>query len=162
MIAAEVIDALDLIEQDHRLVLDKVRALKEAVSLLLHPGDVSLTEVLDRLQRLNEFFATKFTAHMQEEEATLFPFLERHTPGGPALVAGLRRQHAEIQRKREEFANCLEVADGLEGGPPKMVLRDLLGYGWELWDLLDSHAADETRAVYRCFARTIVNGAAAK
>jgi acetyl esterase/lipase len=50
--------------------------------------------------------------------------------------------------------NCLGVADELEGEFPRMVLRDLLAYGWDLWDLLDDHARTETRAVQRYLAQT--------
>ncbi len=75
---------------------------------------------------------------------------------GPELVALLRAEHSEILRKREELGNCLEVAGGLEDRLPRAVVRDLLGYGWELWELLDHHAHAETRAVHRCLARSLL------
>ena len=36
----------------------------------------------------------------------------------------------------------------------RVVLRDLVAYGWELGDLLDEHAHTETRAVHPCIARS--------
>jgi hypothetical protein len=152
MTAAELKTALDTVEQDHRLVLDKVQALKEAVYRLLEPGAVP-RRFLDRLREINEYFATHFAAHLEEEEATLFPFLERHTPDGPGLVGRLRLEHEEIRRKREDFGNCVDVALQLEDGLPGAVRRDLLTLGWDLWELLDKHAHVETRAVQECVGR---------
>jgi iron-sulfur cluster repair protein YtfE (RIC family) len=150
MNTAEIRAALNTVEQDHRLVLNKMQALKDAVNQLLDPEDSDLEPVLHRLRDSNEFFATQFASHMAEEETTLFPLLEQLQPEGPALVARLRQEHAEIRRKREEFGNCLELAVELEEGLTTMVRRDLLAYGWELLELLDNHAHAETQAVHQC------------
>jgi Hemerythrin HHE cation binding domain len=150
MNAAELVAALNTVEQDHRLVLDKVQALKEAVCCLVDPEGAGLRRALDRLRDLNDYFATQFAVHLDEEETTLFPLLERHRPAGADLVGRLRAEHAEILRKREELDNCLEVASDLEDALPRALVRDLLAYGWELWDLLDNHAHAETRAVHEC------------
>jgi hypothetical protein len=151
MNAAEVIEALDLVEQDHRLVYEKMRGLKQAAAGLLRHGETTRVESLKQLRTVNNYFRTHFAGHMHEEEVTLFPALEQYLPDGPAIVAGLRRQHCEIQHRCDDLAGCLEVAADLEGGPPTMVLRDLMAYGWELWALLDNHAAEETRAVHQLF-----------
>jgi hypothetical protein len=153
MSATELTAVLNTVEQDHRLVLGKMHALKDAVTCLLEPGAIDARPILARLQQSNEFFATQFEAHLEEEERTLFPFLERQPPEGPALVARLRRDHAEIRRLREEFGKCLAVAQEIEDGPPKMVLRDVFAYGWELLDVLDHHANAETRAVHQAAGR---------
>jgi hypothetical protein len=42
------------------------------------------------------------------------------------------------------------------------VLRDLLTYGWDLWELLDDHARTEARAVHRYLAQTFDDTAAAQ
>jgi iron-sulfur cluster repair protein YtfE (RIC family) len=148
--------ALDTVEQDHRMVLDKMQALKDVVSCVLNPEDTNPHQILERLQGLNDYFATQFASHMEEEETTLFPLLEQQGAGGSELVAHLRAEHGEILRKREELGNCLAVASGLEDHLPRAVLRDLLGYAWELWELLDHHAHAETRAVHRCLARSLL------
>ena len=155
MSAAEVTAVLNTVEQDHRLVLQKMQALKEAVGCLTDPGpgDDDVRCVLGRLRQSNRFFASQFEAHLEEEERTLFPFLEREKPEGPALVAGLRDEHAEIRRLRDELGNCLEIALEVEDAPPLMVLRDVLAFGWELWEALDSHAHVETQAAHRAAAR---------
>jgi hemerythrin-like domain-containing protein len=149
MSATELTAVLSTVEQDHRLVLEKMQALKDAVNGLLESGEVPLHRTLGRLRESNEYFATQFEAHLEAEERTLFPFLERQQSDGPALVARLRRDHAEIRRLRQEFDNCLAVALETEGAAPRMVLRDLLAFGWELWELLDDHAHVETRAVHQ-------------
>jgi iron-sulfur cluster repair protein YtfE (RIC family) len=155
MNADEFLAALNTVEQDHRLVLEKVQSLKDAVGWLLDPQGVDGEKVLDKFRVLNEYFATQFAAHMAEEETTLFPLLERRAPDGAALVARLREAHTEINQKREELESCLEVATDLEDGPPRMVLRDLVAYGWELWKALDDHAHAETRAVQECLDRSL-------
>jgi hypothetical protein len=94
-------------------------------------------------------------------QGALVRLLERHQPGGPELVARLRREHAEIRRRCEELGDCLEVAGELEGAFPRAVLRDLLAYGWDLWELLDDHARTETRAVHRYLAQTFEDDTAA-
>jgi hypothetical protein len=160
MKASELLAALNTVEQDHRLVLHKVQALREAVECLLGPGDTDPRRFLGRLRELDGYFATHFAAHLEEEEATLFPLLERHTPGGAELVGRLRLEHEEIRRKREDFGNCVGVATDLEDGLPKAVRRDLLTLGWELWELLDAHAHVETQAVHGCVGRYLHAGAA--
>jgi len=148
--------ALNTVEQDHRLVLEKMQALKDAVGCVLNLEDTNPRRVLKRLQDLNDYFVSHFASHMDEEETTLFPLLEQQDAGGPELVVHLRAEHGEILRKREELGNCLEVATGLEDHLSRAVLRDLLSYGWELWELLDHHAHAETRAVHRCLARSLL------
>jgi hemerythrin-like domain-containing protein len=160
MNASESMAALGTVEQDHRLVLDKVQALKEAIGFLVEPEGTDLRRALDRLKALERFFATQFAAHMEEEEQTLFPFLQRHDPDSSEVVAQLRREHADIRRQLEEFGNCLAVAGELEDELPRAVLRDLLADGWRLWEALDSHAHDETRAVHRCVGRALIGEAA--
>jgi hemerythrin-like domain-containing protein len=155
MNATELTAVLNTVEQDHRLLLKKMQALKDAVSCLLEPGQAQLHRLLGRLRDSNDYFATQFEAHMDEEERALFPFLERQQPDGPALVARLRREHAEIRRLREEFGKCLAVALEVEDAPARMVLRDLLAFGWELWRLLDDHAHEEAQAVQQAAARSL-------
>ncbi len=146
----ELMATLNTVEQDHQMVLVKMQALKETVSCLLDPGPADLRRALARLRALNDYFGTQFTTHMDEEETTLFPFLAPQRPGATELVERLRREHKEIRRKLVEFANCLQVATEVGDGITRMVLWDLMGYGWELWQLLDRHAHDETQAVHEC------------
>jgi len=155
MNAAELMAALNTVEQDHRLVLDKVQALKEAVSCLLEPSITDMRCTLRRFWEINEFLSTQFTSHMEEEETSLFPFLEQYTPEGRDLVGRLRLEHEEIRRMREEFGNCLHVASELEPDLPKAVLRDLLADGWALWEIMDNHAHAETQGVRQCIARQL-------
>jgi len=135
MNAAAFTAALNTVEQDHQLVLDKVQALKELVSRLLAPEDLDAPRVLKRLRELDAFFATQLANHMDEEETTLFPLLEQYPSEGPALTARLRREHDEIRRQLAAFNNSLGVALDLRDGLPRAVLRDLLVDGWELWEL---------------------------
>jgi hypothetical protein len=154
MNAAELTAALSTVEQDHRLLLEKMRVLKKAVGCLLGPREVPLRRILGRLRDSNDYFATQFESHLEGEERELFPLLERE-PDGPALVGRLRRDHAEIRRLRAEFGNCLAVALETEDAPARMVLRDVLAFGWELWGLLDDHARAETQAVREAAARSL-------
>lgn len=151
----ELLTVMSTVEQDHHLVLGEMQALKVAMTCLSEPGDAGTIRRLDRLRHSNEFFATRFASHLEEEEATLFPLLERHQPGGAELVARLRRDHAEILCKREEFGNCLRVATELEDGLTRTVLWDLLAYGWELLEQLDIHAHTETHAIHECLVQSV-------
>jgi len=153
MNAAEAMAALNTVEQDHRMVLEKMQALKDCVNCLLRPGELDAHRVLGRFRDINDYLATNFTAHLLEEEKTLLPFLEQQKPDGAELVGRLRLEHEEIRYKREEFGNCLQVALDLENNLPRAVTRDLLIDGWALWELLDKHAYVETQAVQECIAR---------
>jgi iron-sulfur cluster repair protein YtfE (RIC family) len=157
MKAAELMAALNAVEQDHQILLDKLQALKDAVGRLVDP-DGDMAKVLDQLREIHGYLATQLEAHMDEEETTLFPLLTSQGPGGTELVARLRQEHAEIRRRREEFANCLCVVGDLEDGPPRMVLWDLLEYGWDLWEFLDDHAHLETQAVHQYITRSVAGG----
>jgi len=153
MNAAEFTAALNTVEQDHHLVLERLQALKETVSRLLWPEDLDAPKVLSRLRELDAFFATQLLNHMDEEETTLFPLLEKGLAEGSALTNRLRREHEDIRRKLDAFDSSLGVALDLQDGPPKAVLWDLLVDGWELWEILDKHAHSETEGVRNCLVR---------
>jgi len=155
MNATEFGAALDTVEQDHRLVLEQMQMLKDIVGSLFDGGDLDMDLLLERLKDINKYFATEFEAHLEEEEATLFPLLEKHEPAGRDLVARLRQEHADLRRMREEFGKCLEVCAELEDAVPRAVLRDLITYGWEFWNLLDNHAHTETRALQEWIAHSL-------
>jgi len=158
MNAVEIMAALSTVEQDHQLVLDRMQALRLAVSGLLEPN-TPVGRTLDQLRELNSYFVTQLTTHLEEEEVTLFPLLERHGPEGPELVTRLRVEHTEIRRQLEEFGNCLEIALQLED-TPRAVLRDLLAYGWDFLESLDNHAHVETQGVHLCLPRSFQGDAA--
>jgi hemerythrin-like domain-containing protein len=144
---SEVMAALNTIEQDHRLVLDRMHALKETVSCLMYRRAEDVRQVLLKLREINKYFSTEFTCHSDEEEQTLFPFLEQDNPKRNELVERLRAEHDTIRRRCEELDNSLQVALDLEDGLNKTVLRDVYIYGWQLWELLDDHARVETQAI---------------
>jgi hemerythrin-like domain-containing protein len=156
----EIMAALNTVEQDHRLVLEKAQALNDIVSCVLDAADMDPHQALGRLREINKYFATEFESHLEEEETTLFPLLAKHTPGGSGLAACLRREHGELRRKRGEFENCLETAAELEDTLPKAVLRDLVVYGWEFWEALDNHAHAEARALHQYLARSLAGAGA--
>jgi iron-sulfur cluster repair protein YtfE (RIC family) len=161
MNATEFLAVLNTMEQDHQLVLDKIQALKDSVADVLGSQGEDAHKALSRLREYDSYFATQFEAHLDEEEITLFPLLQKCRPEGAQLVDHLRQEHDEIRRKREEFENCLDVAAQLGVKVPRSVLRDVLAYGWELWELLDNHAHVETRAVHECLARYFLEEEAA-
>lgn len=154
MNANEVMAALQTVEQDHELVVEKIRALRNVVILLLDTPTADPRRALGQLREIKDYLNTQLEAHFDEEDETLFPLLEKQ-PGGPPLVARLREEHEAIRRKREDFANCLQVAGELEDNLPRAVLRDLVFDGWELWTLLDRHAHAETEAVQECVVRAL-------
>ena len=152
MDATAFADALNTVEQDHQLVLDQMQALKELVAALTAPEALA-PRVFGQLRELDNFFVTQFATHLDEEEKTLFPLLEQFPPDGSALAARLREEHTALRRAVEDFSNCLGVAVELQDRPPRAVLRDLLGYAWNLWDLLDRHAHAETQGIHDCVSR---------
>src|SRR5579885_3484712 len=153
MNATEVMAALDTIEQDHRLVLERMQALKETVNCLMYHGTKDIRQVLFKLREINKYFSTEFICHSDEEEQTLFPLLEQDHTGGKSLVTRLREEHDAIRRRCEEFDNSLQFALDLEDGLNKTVLRDVFIYGWRLWELLDDHARVETQAIQQYVER---------
>ena len=156
-----VMAALNTVEQDHRLVLDRMQALKETVNCLTDRHADEVRQILLQLREINKYFATEFSCHMDEEEQTLFPLLEQYHPEGKEVVVGLRMEHDTIRRWCEEFGNGLQVALDLEDGLNKTVLRDVFIYGWRLWELLDDHAHLETQAIHRCLESSFQNGSVA-
>ncbi len=161
MNATGVMAALGTVEQDHRLVLDRMQALKETVNCLTDRPADDVRQILLQLREINNYFATEFTCHLEEEEQTLFPLLEQYSPEGTEVVTRLRSEHDTIRRLCKEFDNGLQVALDLEEGLNKTVLRDVFIYGWRLWELLDDHAHLETQAIHRCLESWFQNGAAA-
>lgn len=149
----ELTAVLNTVEQDHQLVLQKVQSLKETVNLL-EPDEKKPREALQRLRNLHDYFTTQFAIHLDEEEITLFPLLERRS-GSSELLSRLRAEHEDLRRKCERFGNDLEIAAQLEDHVPKAVVRDVLTDAWDLWELLDRHAHAETHAVQECLLGAI-------
>jgi len=107
----EITAVLNTVEQDHVLVLENIRALKEAVTALMRPPTkIDVRAVLEQLCDSQCYFNGRFESHMEEEERTLFPFLARQKPCGPRVVAQLRQEHGEIRHLREKFGNSLDLA----------------------------------------------------
>jgi hemerythrin-like domain-containing protein len=148
-------DALDTIEQDHRLVLDRMQTFKDIVSCLLNEAPEAVCQTLLQLREVNKYFATEFICHMEEEEQTLFPLLEEVNSEGKEQVARLRTEHDLIRKLCQELDDSLQVALELEDGLRKAVLRDVFVYGWRLWELLDGHAHCETQAVQKCLESSL-------
>ncbi len=138
---------LSTLEEDHQLVHTKMQLLRETVIVLLDRQPVPAQRILDRFEDIKEFFANQFASHLEEEELTLFVFLEEASAEGAGIVRVLREEHEAIVRKVQEFSDCLQVARDVEENLPIMVQRDLIDYGWELLDLIDTHAHKETKAV---------------
>jgi hemerythrin-like domain-containing protein len=147
---AEYVAAIDTLEQDHELVLDRMQTLKEILGCLMQPSGINAPQVFGRLRELSDFFSTQLTIHMDEEEKTLFPLLEKCSPEQSPVVKQLREEHEMFRRKMAEFESSLAVAQDLQDRPPAVVLRDLLIDASELWELLDKHAHTETKAVHAC------------
>ena len=153
-------EAYATLEQDHELVLDRVQALREMVLVLMDPDNLDAPRVFARLRELDNYFSTQLVTHMEEEETTLFPLLESFPPEGPALSNRLGHEHDELRRKLEEFSSCLTIALELQDRPPTTVIEDLLVYTWDLWELLDQHAYEETHGLNECLKRAMKAGKA--
>jgi hemerythrin-like domain-containing protein len=156
MNAATFVEALNTVEQDHHLVVDRVQVLQQLALALLEPEISDAPRLFARLRELNNYFATQFVTHLDEEETTLFPLLEQFEPEGPALAKRLRQEHEELRRRLGEFDSCLEIATELQDRPPRTVLEDLRAYTWDLWQLLDSHAHLETEGLHDCLTRYLL------
>jgi hemerythrin-like domain-containing protein len=154
---SKVMAALNTIEQDHRLVLERMQSLKETVSCLMYRQPEDARQILLQLREMNKYFSTEFTCHADEEEQTLFPLLEEYHPEASNVSARLRGGHDAIRRSCEEFDNSLQVALDLEDGLNKIVVRDVFISGWRLWELLDDHAHEETQAIHQCLASAFPN-----
>jgi iron-sulfur cluster repair protein YtfE (RIC family) len=154
MDATQLKAAVNIVEQDHQLVLENLRALKDTVYCLMEPAKTSSGEVVTRLDEFNKFFTSQFEDHLKEEETTLFPLLEKDGSGGAEVVARLRKDHDDIRRKRSEFESCLKIAAASqEENIPPSILRDLLRYGLDFWEQLDTHAHFESRELHRCISQ---------
>ncbi len=153
MNTAQLKAAVNTVEQDHQLVLEKLQALKDTVYCLMEPAKTTSGDVVSRLDEFSKYFATKFEGHLEEEEATLFPLLEKDAGEGAEVVARLRKDHDDIRRKRGEFESCLEIAASQEENMAPSILRDLLRYGLDFWEQLDRHAHFESRELHRCIRR---------
>src|SRR5262245_34784630 len=147
--------ALETVEQDHQLLVDRVQALRQLVVTLMTPEEIYAPRVFGRLRELDNYFTTQFLTHLDEEEQTLFPLLEQFPPEGSALTEQLRQEHQELRRKLADFDSCLTIAIELQDRPPQAVVEDLLVYTWDLWELLDDHARAETQGIHECLDRAL-------
>jgi hemerythrin-like domain-containing protein len=152
-----VMAALNTVEQDHRLVLERMQTLKDSVDCLLYRTPEDARQALLQLREINKYFATEFTCHLEEEEQTLFPLLEQCNPEGREQVARLRTEHDTIRRACQELDDCLQVANELKDGLRKAVLRDVFLYGWRLWERLDDHAHLETQMIHQGLESALLN-----
>ncbi len=147
MTSLKIETVLNTLEEDHQLVHTKMQLLRDTVIALLDHKPSDGPRILDRFEAIKDFFANQFASHLEEEELTLFKFLEEGSQEDAELVAVLREEHEAIVRKVDEFSGCLQVARDVQENLPIMVKRDLIDYGWELLNLIDTHAHKETTAV---------------
>jgi hemerythrin-like domain-containing protein len=151
---SQLMSAMNMVETDHQLVVEKLQLLKDALGCLMD-SERNATSLVKRIYELSKVIASRFSTHVAQQEIRLLPFLVQNLPEEPGLVATLRNEHERIERKSAELSNCLKVALELEEKLPHAVLWDVMTYGWELWELLDGHAHRETAAIRRCFAKFV-------
>jgi hypothetical protein len=151
---SQLMSAMNMVETDHQLVVEKLQLLKDALGCLMD-SDRNPASVVKRIDELSKVIASRFSAHVAQQEIRLFPFLLQNLPEEPDLVAALRKEHEGIEQKSAELSNCLKLALELEEKLPHAVLWDVMTYGWDLWELLDGHAHRETAAIRRCFAKFV-------
>lgn len=160
MNSINVMAALNTVEQDHRLVLDRIQALKNTVDWLTNRTPKDARQGLLQLRDINKYFATELICHLEEEEQTLFPLLEESNSQGRELVARLRTEHDAIRQRCQELDDSVQFAIELEDDLPRAVLRDVYFYGWRLWELLDAHAHVESQAIHQCLEGALPSEAA--
>jgi iron-sulfur cluster repair protein YtfE (RIC family) len=132
-------DILHRLREDHRHVLGELAQLEHA---LQGPGVFKTAEGIGRIRGLVALLERQFATHMAAEDEVLFPTLARGLDDGPALVAPLHDEHAELQAMLATLTTTLDRPPGSARDEQIVVqLRDLS-------DLLRIHIRKEETLVF--------------
>ena len=139
-------DTLDLLEEEHQSVTEKLALLERAIGWL-EEIDQQLELGTQAVAEMRRYLADEFRLHVAHEEDVLLPVLEE-TPGAPqALLPELRSEHRELEDLAVELIRKVQAFARLRG--PWSAARDeLSSVAWRFYRLLDQHKDKEDREVF--------------
>ncbi len=146
---------------EHVIIMEKLKPLRDAVDALAARGDAALAETLPVFNRIGKLMAGQLDLHRRKEDDVFFPAIERiigeHT--GPTVV--MRREHQDIHAQGVLLRETLrelneEQHPAIEAGAER--LRSLVAAGGsaealrktgeEIIYLLDAHFGKEEEVLF--------------
>ena len=127
--------ATDLLRREHR---DLERLLARFEGELSDPQ----AEGLLRLARTYAEIQGHLAAHFRKEEKVFYPTLAPSAATNDFEIARLIADHTDIRETSSAFQGLLDEAQAV-AAPAVSVRADLSSSGWELWNLVHHHIAEE-------------------
>lgn len=129
------------VKEDPHLIVEQLRALEQAISLLREDDrdDQRTVSVLDRLRH---YFLTDLLAHLQEEERDFIPAV-KSLPGGEGKAARLWREHGELRQRIADFKSALTLTAYVGAESRAALLWRLVTEARGILTRLKTHAAYE-------------------
>lgn len=151
-------DIEGLFHEDESAILHQVGRLRRALVRLQYEGKFSFGKNLKEIRGIADFFDAEVEGHMDEEEATLFPFLETHLPRLGPLIALLHSEHQDFKNTLAQFKGWLMELEQAKNGRGRAFLTSidqLKETGIYLICLLEEHHREESQILYKVADREL-------
>lgn len=148
MIYTHATEIVSAVREDHELVAEQLRIMRELDGTIAIASGQRLQRVLRVLKDLAQFFERKLLPHFEEEERVMFPLFRDCLPRGSTLVYELEAEHEEMRKIYEQL--CTELTwlrHARHRRPP--VLADLQAICRRLEAMLTHHAEREELLLQR-------------
>ena len=133
---------VELLRQEHTLVLLKLDSLEAAINILEQKEKISA-----KLKELASFFDVEFWVHFEKEEKALFPEFDSFMPRGSGPIGVMLAEHEVLRNTCAELqqavANYLNHADDAE------TRRAIGQYGTHFIGFLRNHIFKEDNILAR-------------
>ncbi len=129
------LSATDLLRQDHRRMVDILARFEHELSDPQGKG-------LEVIARTFEEIGGELTLHFRREEEVFYPAFQSAAGASGYDTTKLRQDHSDVQEVIATLESLLKARPA-SGTPAPSVRAEIASVGWELWNRIHHHIAEE-------------------
>lgn len=144
-------DPIYILLKEHELGLRQLERLQHATGQIRDNG--FSTGAFEELTETIRFLDTQIRTHSEKEEKYLFPMMEHHVVGPPAVMRG---EHRELYRALDKLNEWVKDVEELRISPT--VVRDLVECSETIVKLYTAHVTMENDVIFPMAKRILTKG----
>jgi hemerythrin-like domain-containing protein len=133
--------------EDHVLVAEQIRILKELEGTLVGADQRHLDRALQLLRQASHFFQAELLPHFGSEEQGMFAVFREHLPKGSTVIYELQSEHEQMRRLCGHFREQLRLLRHRRHLKRRALLAHLQALCEQITALLSRHVEREEQLV---------------
>lgn len=144
------------LESEHGRALEKTDALSNTLTRLKYEGKPTFGKNIKEAREISDFFEKRLLKHMEFEEKTIFPFLEKHIPKLEPVIRYLFQEHSDFQEKLKVFSAALKSPPEKLNSPQAWQwMEKTIEAGTYLVYLFRQHTQAERKSLYEAIGELL-------